>query len=132
MDDRTPFTEAPFNEAPFTEAPFTEKSRAGAAQARGAKLRAASDMGLMLLGTVGAALLGSTPHQQLMAGTAALSLGILIFVIRRGRDLEKLARHNRWRDEAVVGRGIPLSSWRGGTVLASWDERREAGVREVA
>ena len=59
-----------------------------------------------------------------MAGSAALSLGILFYVIRRDRDVSELAGQNRWRDEAVKGRGLSLKDWQGGAKLAPWESRR--------
>lgn len=63
---------------------------------------------------------------SLMIGVAAISIGMLLFVIRRGNDLTALARAGRWREEAVAGRGLTLEQWRQGTAVAPWAERREA------
>ncbi len=95
---------------------------------RQVRWRATSDVALLLLFAATSASLGTTPYQRLLAGTAAISIGIFLFILRRGADLERLARHDRWREKAVEGRGMPLESWRNGDVMEAWEERRKAGI----
>jgi hypothetical protein len=75
---------------------------------------------------LGAVFLGSTAHEALLAGSAALSLGILGYVIRRDRDLVALAGQVRWREEAVKGRGVSMREWHQGAKLEPWGVRRTA------
>jgi hypothetical protein len=103
-----------------------------AALARQVRRRAQADMALLAGLTGGAALLGATTHEAILAGTAALSLGLLGYVVRRDRDLVALARAARWRESAVEGRGLPLSAWRAGAPLGAWAARRDAAVDKQA
>ena len=100
------------------------KARRHDALARRARRRAKIDMALIALTTFGVAMVGSNVHQSLMAGSMALSLGILFYVIRRDRDLTALAGQGRWRDEALEGRGLTLEDWQRGAELAPWDARK--------
>lgn len=102
-----------------------------ARRAQAARRRAAVDFLLLIGGTFLASLAGNTAYEQLLAGTAAMSLGILVFVIRRGHDLTALARHDRWRRDAIAGRGLTLADWSAGAPLPSWEDRRDA-AREAA
>ncbi|WP_199554438.1 hypothetical protein [Sandaracinobacteroides hominis] len=95
-----------------------------AAALKSARIRAGLDLTALLVATAVAAQLGETPYDKLLAGTAMLSVAVLVFVFRRGRDLERLALARRWREEAVQGRGIPISRWRAGEPLAGWEVRR--------
>jgi hypothetical protein len=100
--------------------------------ARRVRLRAQVDLLAVTLGTASAALLGSTTHEALLAGSAALSIGILAYVVRRDRDLVALASASRWREQAVEGRGLPLADWRRGAPLQPWPDRRGGPVEEPA
>lgn len=79
---------------------------------------------------VGIAILVSAPAanvvDSLMIGVVAISIGMLLFVIRRGNDLTALARAGRWREDAVAGQGLTLEEWRRGAPVAPWAERRKA------
>jgi hypothetical protein len=101
-----------------------QQARRHRALARRARRRAKQDMALIALTTGLAAMLGQGTHESLMAGSMALSFGILFYVIRRDRDLTALAGQGRWRDEALEGRGLPLEAWRGGARLDPWEARR--------
>lgn len=94
------------------------------AMTRRARRRAKVDMVLIALVTGGAAMAGADAHQSLMAGSMALSQGVLFYVIRRDRDLTALAGQGRWRDAALEGRGLKLEDWQRGAKLASWDARK--------
>jgi hypothetical protein len=100
------------------------QARRSGALARRARLRARLDMFLVGAATAGAALGGSDAHEALMAASAALSLGILFYVVRRDRDVSALAGQGRWRDEALQGRGLSLKDWQAGAELAPWETRR--------
>lgn len=91
---------------------------------RRARRRALSDLALTMALATGAALLASDSHGALLVGVSALSLGILFMVIRRSHDAVALARADRWRSEAIAGRGISLADWQNGRELAHWDARR--------
>lgn len=126
MDDRQA-------DAPRTGADhFRSRSAACAAQARRVRMRARLDLLLALLATAGAASLGADAHEALLGGSAVLSLGILVYVIRRDRDLVALSASARWREAAVEGRGLQLQDWRSGVPLAAWSARRDEQVREAA
>lgn len=88
--------------------------------------RAAVDAVMILLATAGASLLATDSHDKLLSGLAVLSVGILLFVIRRSGDVSRLAEAGRWREEALVGRGLSLAQWHAGVPLPEW-ERRTAG-----
>ncbi|TPE60568.1 hypothetical protein FJQ54_11280 [Sandaracinobacter neustonicus] len=94
--------------------------------ARQVRWRARLDAALVLAFTAGGAWLGQGPGEALMGATAALGLGILFYVIRRDRDLNRLAAHARWRDRAVEGKGITLSEWKGGARMDPWPRRQSA------
>ncbi len=92
---------------------------------RRARLRAAVDAALLMAAVALAALLGDSAHEALLLALLASSAGILLFLLRRGRDLSALARADRWRADAVEGRGLDMAAWRAGDRLASWAERRD-------
>lgn len=100
------------------------QARRSGALARRARLRARLDIVLVGAATAGAAFAGSNPHEALMAASAVLSLGILFYVFRRDRDVSALAGQDRWRDEAVEGRGLSLTDWQAGAELPPWESRR--------
>jgi hypothetical protein len=85
--------------------------------------RARLDIVLVAGGSAGAAWLGSSPAESMMAALCALSLGILVYVIRRDRDLRRLAAHQSWRDRALAGKGVSLSDWRAGISPQPWPHR---------
>lgn len=90
------------------------------------RMRARLDAILIVLLTVAAAYLGHTPGESMIGATAALSLGILFYVIRRDRDLSRFARHERWRDRALEGKGVSLAQWKAGAPLEPWPRRETA------
>jgi hypothetical protein len=100
------------------------QARRHQALARRARWRAKLDMVLIALGTGFATMIGKSSHEALMAGSLALSLGILAYVIRRDRDLTALAGEGRWRDAALEGQGLPIPAWRAGASLDPWEVRR--------
>jgi hypothetical protein len=91
---------------------------------RRARVRAAADTVVLALAVTLAALFGESAHEALLLALLASSAGILIFLLRRGRDLGALARADRWRADAVEGRGLGIAAWRAGDPLPSWDARR--------
>lgn len=100
------------------------QARRHRALARRARRRARLDMVLIALATGMAAMAGQGSHQALLAGSLALSLGLLAYVIRRDRDLTALAGVARWRVEALEGRGVSMPEWRDGASLDPWEVRR--------
>ncbi|MCG2840760.1 hypothetical protein L6Q21_07185 [Sandaracinobacter sp. RS1-74] len=106
-----------------------------AAQMRQARLagrvrrRAIADGALLLLLVAAAAFFardsGSGSGQAVLNALVVVSAGIGLFLYRRGRDLSALARADRWRAEAVEGRGLSLSAWNAGGELSGWEERRD-------
>lgn len=118
---------------PPSSAPIASATSASAAEyrleiqanaLRSARIRAATDLLVLLLATAAASRLGETAYDHMLAATAMLSVAVLVFVFRRGRDLEQLALARRWREEAVEGRGISISRWRAGESLEGWEARR--------
>lgn len=104
------------------------QARQHEACARRARLWARLDM-LMIAGvTAVVAWLGDSAHEALMSASLVLSLGILFYVIRRDRDLTRLAGAGRWREEALEGRGVSLEDWREGAELEPWEARRRASA----
>lgn len=93
---------------------------------RRARVRAAVDAALLALAVGLAALFGESAHEALLLALLASSAGILIFLLRRGRDLGALARADRWRADAVEGRGLGIAAWRAGDPLPGWADRRDA------
>lgn len=94
--------------------------------------RARLDAILVMLATVAAAYLGHTTGESMMGATAALSLGVLFYVIRRDRDLSRFARHERWRDLALEGKGVTLAQWKAGLPLEPWPRRETGPDRDQA
>ncbi|MGL6042595.1 MAG: hypothetical protein ACRC1J_01590 [Sandaracinobacteroides sp.] len=109
-----------------------QRSAECAALARQVRQRARIDLLLVAIATAGASLLGSTSHEAVLAGSSALSLGILGYVVRRDRDLVALAASSRWRESAVEGRGMTLRQWRSGAPLKAWTARRGEPVETSA
>jgi uncharacterized membrane protein len=71
----------------------------------------------------------ANPHDSLAVGIAAVALGMLLFVVRRGRDLAQFADAVRQRERALDGAGISLADWHGGQPLPPWSERRMQHAR---
>jgi hypothetical protein len=105
---------------------FIAQARRHEALARRARVRAKLD--ILAVGTLTgvAALLADGAHDALMSASLVLSLGILFYVIRRDRDLTRLAGVGRWREDAVEGQGLTLEDWRRGADLEPWETRRRA------
>ena len=93
---------------------------------RRVRLRARLDAAAVAVATAGAAALGDTAEMAMMAALAALSLGILAYVIRRDRDFSRFAAHERWRERALDGKGVSLSDWKAGATPQPWP-RRDSG-----
>lgn len=96
----------------------------GARLSRRMRWRARMDLVLAGMAATGAVMMGHDVSESVLAGTSALLLAVLWFVWRRSRDLSKVAAHDRWRENAVEGRGLTISQWKTGEKLASWEERR--------
>jgi len=111
-------------EPPSLEALEAERQREQALS-RNVRMRAVRDGGLVMLCTLGASLLATHSHDRLMAGLVVLSIGILLFMIRRSRDIARLVAASRWRDESLVGRGVSLAEWHAGVPLADWKGRKQ-------
>ncbi len=92
------------------------------------RLRWRARLDVLLVAVVAgvAALLAPDNHLALMLAISTLSIGILLIIIRRGEDAIALSRADRWRSEAVEGRGISLAEWQKGRELAGWDVRRQS------
>jgi hypothetical protein len=115
----------PAIQGPWTRLPPLQHPAAREGQTL-AKIRrnAVLDAGVLVGATVLVTLPVADMHQSLLAGIAAASLGLLIFVIRRGNDLEQLARANRKRAAHLSGKGISLKDWHAGVPLDGWAERQ--------
>ncbi len=120
--------EAPMSTCEGRERLLPEKERRrSAALRRQMRRRAVVDGAVMLLVSGLVCSFATSELELLMLGMACLSVGILLYVMRRSRDLVTLARQDRWREQAVQGRGVSLSAWHGGARLPAWPERqREA------
>jgi hypothetical protein len=84
------------------------------------------DAVMILLATGSAGLLADGTHDRLLYGLATLSLGILIFVIRRSQDVTRLVAAGRWREDALAGQGLTLAQWHAGVPLPEWSRRGTA------
>lgn len=126
------FAARPPHPGPLPDDIATDKEHSPEHSARGQALRArmrrraATDAVLILLLTAGASLPADASHDRLLSGLAVLSIGILLFVIRRSRDVSRLVEAGRWRDEALVGRGLSLAQWHAGMALPEWSSRGAA------
>lgn len=108
---------------------FIAEANRHVALARRVRNRAWLDIVLIGAATGVAAHLAEGAHEALLAASLVLSLGILVYVIRRDRDLTALAGVARWRDEALDGRGLALEDWQGGAPLAPWEHRQTMQAR---
>jgi hypothetical protein len=86
--------------------------------------RAQVDAVILVLHSIAFSLLAPDLHDRLLYGVAALSVGILVFMIRRSHDVATLARAERWRGEMLDGRGVSLADWHRGARLPAWQARR--------
>jgi hypothetical protein len=89
------------------------------------RLRRRARLDLLLAGAavLGAGLLPADPHDGLSLALAALSIGLLLFVVRRSRDLAALASAAHAQQQALAARGISLADWQSGVPLAAWQHR---------
>jgi hypothetical protein len=88
--------------------------------------RAATDAVLVLLASTLAALPVANPHDSLLVATAAVSLGLFWFVVRRNNYVAALAREDMRRREALTGRGLRIADWHRGVALSPWEVRARA------
>lgn len=84
---------------------------------RRARRRARTDALLLGLATLAAGALPSDPVHSLKAAALLLSVGLMLFLWRRGRDLDAVARARARAARALDGRGISLSDWHAGRPL---------------
>lgn len=111
---------------------FVAEAIRHSALARRVRNRAWLDVVLIGAATGAAAHLAEGTHEALLAASLALSIGILVYVIRRDRDLSVLAGVGRWRDAALEGQGISLQEWKDGAALAPWKQRGKPQARGTA
>jgi hypothetical protein len=91
---------------------------------RRARRRARTDALLLALATLAAGAVPADPARGLKAAALLLSAGLLIFLWRRGRDLDAVARARAGAQRALDGRGLSLSDWHTGRPLP---RRADAG-----
>lgn len=103
--------------------PRAARPDAIAALRRRLRRRAVAEAGLVGLAVLLAGFVPAAPLDGLRLALVALSLGLLVFVIRRGRDLAALARLGEAQRTAVEARGIPLADWQAGAPLPAWHQR---------
>ncbi len=84
---------------------------------RRARRRATVDALLLAAATVGAAALPADPVRGLKAAALLLAAGLLLFLWRRGRDLDAVARARADTARALKGRGLSLADWHAGRPL---------------
>jgi hypothetical protein len=121
-DSRIPAVE-PASTAPLIPATL-------AAEVRAIRRRAAIDGVLVVTVTLAVAMPVSNAADSLAIGMAAVSIGILFFMLRRRKDFAVLARASRLREQALAGRGMSLADWAAGKPLAPWNERAMAPVQD--
>lgn len=66
------------------------------------------------------------PHEAILVALVVAAVGIVWFVARREADMARRAAADRWRIEAVEGRGVSLAEWHSGAALAPWGARHRA------
>lgn len=103
-----------------------------AAPWRRMRRRATIDAALLIAFLLLVCQLSGSTAELLRNAIAAAAIGMLLFVLRRGHDLAALARADRWRDDAVRGRGISLADWHAGRQLSPWAERRSLLRQDAA
>lgn len=87
------------------------------------KLRALADAALLGAGVAAVPFLFSSTLDALVATLGAVGGAVVIYMARRGNDLERYAEEARARNERLSERGIPLSAWHEGAPLPSWEDR---------
>ncbi len=96
-----------------------------AALARRVQRKMIADGCLLLLFVLLACSISASIDELLRNAAIATAVGIIVFLLRRRRDFAALARADRWRSDAVRGRGISLQAWHTGENLPPWSERRD-------
>lgn len=94
--------------------------------------RATMDAALLVVFLLLVCQLSGSTAELLRNAMIAAAIGTPLFLWRRGADLAALARADRWRDDAVRGRGISLADWHAGRDLSPWAERRPALRQDAA
>jgi hypothetical protein len=102
-----------------------EAQAEAAALARRIRRRSALDGAVIVLVTLLVTGIASGEHQMLLHAIGCVSIGILLFMIRRSQDVVALTRADDWRDRAVAGRGMRLADWHAGAALPGWAQRRD-------
>lgn len=92
---------------------------------RRARQRALADAALLVLLIAAAMLFARNADEAFVFGLLTASAGIIVFLYRRGRDLDALSRADGWRSDAIEGRGLSLADWRSGAPLPGWKDRRD-------
>lgn len=88
------------------------------------KRRATFDAALLLgLTALAITMLHNKGLQGAMLIVGSMTMGSILFVIRRGLDFSRLADQQRQLDSRTRGLGIPLADWQSGMELPPWHER---------
>lgn len=85
--------------------------------------RSAMDVAIGVVAVLLSTLIGSTPHDKLLAAVAIASLATIWFLVRRHQDLEAIRQNRIARAREMQDRGISLAEWKAGQPLPPWDER---------
>lgn len=112
-------------------APLPPRARADSARLT-IRRRAAADAAALLALVAIAPLLADSMVDRLLVAVAAFGAAIVVYVARRGQDLERFARDARAREADIRSMGIPLSAWHGGAPLEPWDLRQRDAARRDA
>lgn len=108
--------------APPATAPQSPAATLGAARRR-LRLRAIVDGALLALAVAAVPFLFASTLDALVATLGAGGGAVVLYMARRGNDLERFAREVRARNAGLAERGIPLSAWHAGAPLPPWEER---------
>ena len=87
--------------------------------------RARMDAALVALAAFAISQPVAEPHASLLVGIAAISVGILFFMVRRSRDMAHFVEAARSDARRLSGSGISVAEWHKGTPLAPWAQRRQ-------
>lgn len=82
-----------------------------------ARRRAALEGGLLGLLTLAVAAAAEDPVDGLLSAALLLSAGLILFLWRRGRDLDAVARARAQAARSLDGRGLSLADWHAGRPL---------------
>jgi hypothetical protein len=96
------------------------------ARVRAIRRRAVVDAAAVIIVTLAVSMPVSNPADSLAVGMAAVSVGMLLFMLRRRNDFTVLAQAARLRERAVAGRGLTVAQWAAGAPLPPWTEREAA------